>query len=58
MNTIIGFHEWLKLPLEVIELLFTYCTESNHYDLRYIEKVAIGWSNEGITTLDKSNTIH
>ncbi len=54
MNTIIGFHEWLKLPLEVIELLFTYCTESNHYDLRYIEKVAIGWSNEGITTLDKA----
>lgn len=54
MNIIMAFHDWLKLSLEVIELLFTYCTENNHYDLRYIEKVAINWSNEGITTPDKA----
>ncbi|WP_035296947.1 DnaD domain protein [Clostridium sp. MD294] len=54
MNIIISFHEWLKLSLEVIELLFTYCTKNNHYDLRYIEQVAVGWSNEGITTPDKA----
>lgn len=54
MNTIISFHEWLKLSLEVIELLFIYCTKGNHYDLRYIEQVAVGWSNEGITTPDKA----
>ena len=54
MITILSFNEWLKLSLEVIELLFKYCTESNHYHLSYIEKVAVGWAEEGITTPERA----
>lgn len=50
MNIVLSFHEWLGLSLEVIELLFTYCNEINKHHLSYIEKVAVGWAEEGITT--------
>ena len=54
MSTIFSFHDWLGLPLEVIELLLSYCTENGHKGMRYIEKVAMGWSEEGIDTEDKA----
>lgn len=50
MNIVLSFHEWLGLSLDVIELLFTYCSEIKHCHLSYIEKTAIGWAEEGITT--------
>lgn len=50
MNIVLSFNEWLGLSLEVIELLFTYCIENNHYRLDYIKKVALGWAEQGITS--------
>lgn len=55
MTTILGFNEWLQLSLEVIKLLFSYCTETKHYHLNYIEKVAISWANDGITTPERAS---
>lgn len=54
MNTVLSFHEWLGLPLEVIELLFNYCSEINRCHLNYIEKIAVGWAEQGITTPDRA----
>ena len=54
MNIVLSFHEWLGLSLEVIELLFTYCSEIKHCHLSYIEKTAIGWAEEGITTPERA----
>ena len=52
-NMIYNFHHWLELPYDVIMLLFSYCVENGHKGIRYIEKVAIGWVDEGITTPEK-----
>ena len=54
MSLLFSFHDWLGLPMDVIELLLSYCTENGHTGMRYIEKVAIGWAEEGITTKEKA----
>lgn len=47
-----GLYDWLHLPLDMIEYIIEYCASNNHTNLRYIEKVAISWVDEGITNLD------
>lgn len=54
MSLLFSFHDWLGLPLEVIDLLLSYCTASGHRGMRYIEKVALGWAEEGIDTVEKA----
>ena len=54
MSLLFSFHDWLGLPVDVIELLLSYCTANGHCGMRYIEKVALGWAEEGINTEDKA----
>ena len=54
MSMLFSFHDWLGLPVDVIELLLSYCTANGHCGMRYIEKVALGWAEEGITTEEKA----
>ncbi|MBR3909954.1 MAG: DnaD domain protein, partial [Anaerotignum sp.] len=54
MSMLFSFHDWLGLPIDVIELLLSYCTANGHCGMRYIEKVAIGWAEEGINTEDRA----
>lgn len=54
MSTIFSFHDWLGLPLDVIELLLSFCTANGTKGMGYVEKVAIGWANDGINTIDKA----
>ena len=35
MNVLFGFHDWLRLPLDVIEYLLHYSTENGQRSLRY-----------------------
>ena len=56
MNVIFGFYDWLRLPLDVIEYLLSYCTEHGHRSLRYIEKCAIDWAERDIDDLEKALT--
>lgn len=55
LNTIFGFYDWLRMPLEVIEILLEYCVSNNHKSMRYIEKVAIDWAEKGIITPELAN---
>ena len=52
MNIIFGFHDWLRLPIEVIEYLFAYCDDNDHRNIRYIEKCALDWADQDITSLE------
>lgn len=52
LSILVSLNDWLKLPFDVIEFLIEYCVSNNHKSMRYIEKVAISWVEEGITTLD------
>ncbi|MCL2203376.1 MAG: DnaD domain protein [Defluviitaleaceae bacterium] len=54
MNLLFGFYDWLRLPVDVLDLLLTYCAENDHRDLRYIEKCALDWADRGINTVEKA----
>lgn len=54
LSTLISFHDWLGLPLDVIEWLVEYCASNSHTNMRYIEKVAIEWADQHIDTLEKA----
>ncbi|MCD8037135.1 MAG: DnaD domain protein, partial [Clostridiales bacterium] len=51
IKTLYSLHDWLRLPLEVIEILLAYCTENGHRSMRYIEKVAISWADDGVNDM-------
>jgi len=56
MCVIFSFHDWLRLPIDVIEYLFSYCAENNHRKLRYIEKCAMDWADKEINDLEEALT--
>lgn len=58
LNTILFFFDTLKMPADVIEYLFEYCVSSGHKSMRYIEKVAISWADEGIKTLKAAKMLN
>ncbi|MEG0846400.1 MAG: DnaD domain protein [Niameybacter sp.] len=47
-----GLYDWLNLPLDLIEYLVQYCASNNHTHIRYIEKVALGWVDQGIKCVE------
>ena len=49
---IYGCYDWLTMPLDLIEFLVEYCASNNHTQIRYIEKVALGWHEQGIKTVE------
>ncbi len=52
INTIVFFHEQLKMTADFIEYLFEYCVSNGHRSMRYIETVAISWNERNIRTID------
>ncbi len=54
MTTLFSFYDWLKLPLEVIMMLLEHCAALEKYNMRYAEKIAIAWADEGIDTIEKA----
>lgn len=51
VSTLYGFYDWLGLAPDVIELLVENCAHSGKTGLKYIEKIAIDWSREGLCEL-------
>lgn len=49
-----SLYDWLHMPFDLIEFLIEHCASNNHRAIHYIEKVAISWVDEGITTLEKA----
>lgn len=54
MAMLFSFYDWLGLPMDVIELLLSDCVSRGKRGMRYIEKVAIAWAEEGIDTPEKA----
>ena len=48
------FYDGLGLSADLIEYLLEYCVSHNHKSIRYIEKVAIAWAEEAITTVEQA----
>ena len=56
MNLLMGFYDWLALPVPVIEVLLDYCVSNNKRSIRYMEKVAMDWADNGITDVDEAES--
>ena len=54
MNTIFFWYDVLKFPCELIEYLVEYCITNGHSSLRYMDKVAMGWAENGIKSIEKA----
>lgn len=54
-----GLYDWLHMPIDLIEYLIDFCVtnaeaNSKKINLRYIEKVALAWVDEGIMSLEQA----
>lgn len=53
----VGFITWLREDLhfsdDLIEYVFEYCIDAGHANLRYMEKVAIAWHEEGRSSVQE-----
>lgn len=54
MNTILFWHDQLAFPTELIIYLLEYCISKGHSSLRYMDKVAISWHDNHITTVEQA----
>ena len=59
IDTITYFFDTLHMSAELIEYLIEYCVENGHKSMHYIQKVALSWDDQTITTVEaaKSSTI-
>ncbi len=51
IQKLLFFYDELHFSADLIEYLIEYCVSHNHKSIRYIEKVALAWAEEGITTV-------
>lgn len=54
IKTIIFLYKELHFSTDLIDYLIEYCVGKGHREMRYIEKVAINWSEEKITTVQQA----
>ena len=57
MKTILFFTDVLHFSDDLIDYLLQYCVDKGKKDFKYIEKVAINWAEEGITTPKQAQRI-
>ncbi len=57
VNTLLGFVDWLGLPIDVVEYLIEHCASDGHRHMNYIEKVAIDWSDRNIKTVEQAKSL-
>lgn len=59
IDTITYFFDTLHMSTELIEYLIEYCVENGHKSMHYIQKVALSWNEQKITTVSdaKASTV-
>ncbi len=55
-NTLLYLYDGLHFSTDLIEYLVESCVSNGHTSIRYIEKTALGWADEKITTVDEAKT--
>lgn len=54
MKVITYLYEALEMSADLIEYLIEYCVENNHKSIHYIQKVALSWHEQNITTVEQA----
>lgn len=52
IQKILFFYDELKMSVDLIDYLIEYCVGRGHKSMRYIETVAMAWTQEGISTVE------
>jgi len=52
LNTLLYVHEHLGFSAQLLEYLVEYCADCKKTSMAYLEKVAIAWAQDGITTVE------
>ena len=56
IDQITYFYDTLNMSAELMEYLIEYCVENGHKSMHYINKVALSWHEENITTVNLAKT--
>lgn len=56
VNSLLYIYDTLGFDSDLIEYLLEYCISNGHKSMRYIEKVAISWAEEGINNVTAART--
>lgn len=54
INSILYFYDEIGFSTDLIEYLIEYCVSKGHKSIRYIEKVALSWAENGISTVEQA----
>ncbi len=54
VDTITYFYDTLNFSADLIEYLIEYCVENGHKSMHYIQKVALSWADEHITSVEQA----
>jgi DnaD/phage-associated family protein len=57
ISTYIGWQKEFSFSLELILLIIEYCVSKGKSDFRYIEKVAIGWYDSNVKTIEDAQML-
>jgi len=52
--TLVGLYDWAGMRVEVILMVLEYCVSIGKTNMRYIERTALDWANNGIDTHEKA----
>lgn len=61
IRTILYWYDGLHFSTDLIEYLIETCISNGHTSLRYMEKIALSWAEEGISSIEeakKEHTLH
>ena len=53
-STVLSFYDFYRLPMDVIKFMMEYAVKNNHRSLRYMEKMALDWSENDIKTVEEA----
>lgn len=53
-NVLLGFVDWLGLPMDVVEFLVEHCVNNGHRHMNYMEKVAMDWADHNLSTVEQA----
>ena len=51
ITTLMYMYDALGFPIDLIEFLIEYCVSAGHRSMHYIEKTALAWADEGISSV-------
>jgi len=54
LQTLIFWYDELHMSAELIEYMVEFCVNKNHSSFHYMNKVAMNWAEEGITTVSQA----